>query len=81
MKWTVRRGGNVFKLMYVCSQAELIEEDAEQDRSDIHSSHQMNAKFDKAYEKMQVREKWTLTTGKYVEDQLYHLGQRCKHEQ
>jgi hypothetical protein len=41
----------------------------------------MNAKFEKAYGKMQIGDKWTLATGKCVEDQLYYFGKQCKHEQ
>jgi hypothetical protein len=48
-------------------------------------SHSMDEgffqKFDAAFEKMIPEEKWTLSTGKVVEDEMFKLAKRCKFEQ
>jgi hypothetical protein len=38
-------------------------------------------RFDAAFANMIPEEKWTLSTGKVVEDELFKLGKRCKFEQ
>ncbi|CAG8615005.1 11749_t:CDS:2, partial [Gigaspora rosea] len=37
--------------------------------------------FEKTYLKMNDSDKWTLSTGKIVEDTLYNFGIKCRHEQ
>ncbi|CAI2193364.1 12094_t:CDS:10 [Funneliformis geosporum] len=38
------------------------------------------AEFEKTYSKMNHSEKWTLSTGKIVEDALHDFGVKCRHE-
>lgn len=37
--------------------------------------------FHLAFEDMEKDRKWTLSTGKVVEDALYNFGTKCSHEQ
>ncbi|GBC09386.1 hypothetical protein RclHR1_08810005 [Rhizophagus clarus] len=39
------------------------------------------AEFERTYSKMNDSNKWTLSTGKIVEDALYNFGIKCRHEQ
>ena len=38
-------------------------------------------KFTEAFQKLENKKKWVLTSGKVVEDELYKFGMRCNYEQ
>lgn len=58
-----------------------IELDEDNDLQHSDSSSAKITKFDEAYEQMMEGKKWTLSTGKIVEDELHKFGKRCKFEQ
>ncbi|KAG2171896.1 hypothetical protein INT44_006686 [Umbelopsis vinacea] len=56
---------------------ELVEEDEE---SSNHVTIEKRDMFTKEYERMREEQKWILSTGKCVEDELYKFAMQCEYE-